>query len=86
MPRLSKNVPPNKDREYFPVKDRGKTCQPAFVRSKHIQNFEDLNAVLRRIFFLKNEVAMPLGGDWNINISLSFDGILISKNPNKTTK
>lgn len=41
MPRLLKNVPPNKDREYFPVKDRGKARQLTFVRFKAIQNLEE---------------------------------------------
>ena len=61
MPRLSKNVPPNKDREYFPIKDRGKACQLAFVRSKPIKNLEEFERSVEENLFLQElEVAMPL--------------------------
>lgn len=79
MPRLSKNVPPNKDREYFPVKDRGKVGQQAFVRSKPIQKLEESECSVEENLFLKKiEVVMPLWGDWHIDISPSVDEIIIS--------
>ena len=87
MPRLSKNVPPNKDREYFPVKDRGKACQPAFVRSRPIKNVEESECRFEENLFVKKlEVAMPLWGDWNTTISLSVEQTLVSTNLSKNTK
>ena len=62
MPRVLKNVPRNKDREHFPVIDRGKACQQAFVRFKAIQKLEQSERSVEENLSLKKvEVAMPLG-------------------------
>lgn len=53
MPRLLNNVPPNKDREYFPIKDRGKACQVAFVRSQLVKNLEESERRVEENFFSK---------------------------------
>jgi hypothetical protein len=60
MPRLLKNVPRNKDREHFPVIDRGEPRQPAFVRYRCIKNLEASLCSIKENFSLeKIEAAMP---------------------------
>jgi hypothetical protein len=60
MPRLLKNVPPDKDREDFPVIDRGEARQQAFVRYRYINNLEESERSVEANSFLeKIEVAMP---------------------------
>jgi hypothetical protein len=88
MPSVLKNVPPDKDREDFPVIDRGKARQQAFARYRHIKNLEESERSVEDNLFLENfEAAMPyMWGDWNIDIPLCVDNIHVSTNPIKAAK
>lgn len=60
MPRLLNTVPRNKDREHFPVIDRGESRQQAFVRYRYIKSLEEsARSVDENLSIEKFEAAMP---------------------------